>query len=256
MALDYDRVFGDMTRADIAEPGHDVELATGVLGIVTARGGSKGVPGKNLAPVGGKPLLVWTIEKAKSSAAVERLIVSTEDSVIAEVARAAGADVPFMRPQHLATDDTPHLPVIQHALAQEEARGYWPSYVVLLQPTSPLIMAGDIAAGVRLAKERGADAVISVTRFHGHPSWLMRVDANGRLAPWNGNAGMAERRQMGSAAFVPNGALYVMTADVIRRGESWYGPSTFAYEMPPERALDIDDAWDLHLARLVYANPT
>jgi CMP-N-acetylneuraminic acid synthetase len=232
----------------------DAGLARGVLGIVTARGGSKGVPGKNVAPVGGKPLLAWTVEKAAGSGAIERLIVSTDDVAIAEVARKAGAEVPFLRPQHLAADDTPHLPVIQHALAVEEAQGFRPSHVVVLQPTSPLIEATDIAAGVRLAKARGAAAVVSVTRIHGHPSWLMRIEPDGRLARWQESGLIAEQRQIGAAAFVPNGAFYVLTADLIRSADDWYGPSTFAYEMPPERALDIDNAWDLHLTRLIFAD--
>jgi CMP-N,N'-diacetyllegionaminic acid synthase len=241
-----------MTRA-AQNNGSDADLRRGVLGIVTARGGSKGVPGKNIAEVGGKPLLAWTVEKARKSGAVERLIVSTDDPVIADVARRAGAETPFLRPQSLAADDTPHLPVIQHALAREEAQGRRPSHVVVLQPTSPLVLADDIAACVHLAKARGAAAVISVTRFHGHPSWLMRIEPDGRLARWQECAAMAEQRQNGAAAFVPNGAVYVLSADLVRKGDDWYGTSTLAYEMPPERALDIDDAWDLHLTRLLFA---
>jgi CMP-N-acetylneuraminic acid synthetase len=228
------------------------DLARGVLGIVTARGGSKGVPGKNIAPIGGKPLIAWTVEKAMQSGAIERLIVSTDDPAIADAARRAGAEVPFLRPPELAQDDTPHLPVIQHAVAHQRAAGYGASHVVVLQPTSPLVAADDIAGCVRLAKSRGAAAVVSVTRFHGHPSWLMRIEADGRLAPWQPARAAAERRQDGATAFVPNGAVYVLAAELVRSGESWYGPSTLAYEMPAERSLDIDDPWDLHVARLIF----
>jgi CMP-N-acetylneuraminic acid synthetase len=227
-------------------------LARGVLGLITARGGSKGLPGKNMAALGGKPLIAWTVEKALGSGAIERLIVSTDDPAIADAARRAGAEVPFVRPAELARDDTPHLPVIQHALEHERASGYDAAYLVLLQPTSPLVAADDIATCVELAKSRSAAAVISVVRFHGHPSWIMRVDTEGRLAPWQPTQPTAERRQDGAAAFLPNGAVYVLAADLVRRGEGWYGPSTLAYEMPAERSLDIDDVWDLRLARLIF----
>ncbi len=234
-----------MTAQQIERGVSSAELARGVLGVITARGGSKGVPG-------GRPMIAWTVEKAIESGAGERLIVSTDDPAIADAARRAGADVPFLRPKELAKDDTPHVPVIQHALDQQRAAGYEASHIVVLQPTSPLVSADDIAGSVRLAKSRRAAAVVSVTRFHGHPSWIMRIDADGRLSPWQSTQATAERRQDGAAAFVPNGAVYVLAADLVRSGESWYGPSTLAYEMPAERSLDIDEPWDLHVARLIF----
>ena len=152
-----------------------------VLGIITARGGSKGIPGKNLKLLGGKPLIHYSIDAANDTP-LERLILSTEDPKIAEVARSLGCDVPFMRPAELARDETPHLPVIQHAvqwLIDHEA--YRAEAVVILQPTSPLRSSADIAAALRLLELSGADSVVSVSEVsaHAHPMRMLRVDESG-----------------------------------------------------------------------------
>jgi CMP-N-acetylneuraminic acid synthetase len=232
----------------------DRELARGVLGVITARGGSKGLPGKNRALLCGKPLIAWSVEAGLASKALERLIVSTDDPVIAAAAEDAGAEVPFLRPPELSQDSTPHLPVIQHALESMIATGLEVSHVVVLQPTSPLRVGADIAGCVALAKQRRADAVISVTPFHGHPSWLKRIAPDGRLLPLAESEATTDRRQDTGRAVLPNGAVFVVTTELIRSGGNWYGSSSVAYEMPPERSIDIDDAWDLHLTQLILAD--
>ncbi len=123
---------------------------------------------------------------------------------------------------------------------------------MLLQPTSPLIDAEDIAACVRLAKSSVAEAVISVTRFDGHPSWLMAIEPDGRLVHWRAQEPHAERRQDGAVTYNLNGAIYLLTSELVRRGGNWYGNSTLAYEIPAQRSLEIDTPWDLHLVRLVF----
>src|SRR5687768_15940207 len=134
-----------------------------VLGIITARGGSKGIPGKNLKLLAGKPLLAYTVETARRSGVLDRVILFTEDWRIAAAGRDLGCDVPFMRPLDLAQDDTPHLPVIQHAARwMEERASYRPEAVMILQPTSPLRSSEDIAAAVELLDRSGADSVLSV----------------------------------------------------------------------------------------------
>ena len=145
------------------------------LGIITARGGSKGIPRKNLKLLGGKPLIHYSIYAANDTP-LERLILSTEDPKIAEVARSLGCDVPFMRPAELARDETPHLPVIQHAvqwLIDHEA--YRAEAVVILQPTSPLRSSADIAAALRMLELSGADSVVSVSEVsaHAHPMRML-----------------------------------------------------------------------------------
>ena len=139
-----------------------------VLGIITARGGSKGIPGKNLKLLAGKPLLAYTVDTARRSGALDRVILSTEDEAIATAGRDLGCDVPFIRPLDLAQDDTPHLPVIQHATRWMQDRvNYRPDAVMILQPTSPLRTGDDIAAAVALLESSGADSVLSVNEVPG-----------------------------------------------------------------------------------------
>ena len=156
-----------------------------VLGLLTARGGSKGLPRKNVLPIGGKPLLAWSIEAAKGSASVDRVVMSTDDDEIAGISREFGADVPFMRPEHLSRDDSAHFPVVEHAIQWlEKNEGYRPDYILLLQPTSPLRTAGDIDGAVGLAVRHRADAVVSVTELDKshHPYLAYRLAANGTLS--------------------------------------------------------------------------
>jgi len=224
-----------------------------VIGIVTARRGSKGLPGKNVALLGSRPLVGWTFDAARGSRALSRVVVSTDDPAVADLAAAAGVDVPFMRPAELAADDTPTAEVVRHALTVLAAEGDRPDYVVVLQPTSPFRAASDIDAAVAVAVDGGAPMVVSVTEMHGHPSWTMRIDAAGWLVPWNG-AAVNDRRQDRNAAFVPNGAVFVVRADVATSTGDWYAAGVRPYVMPPERSLDIDTPWDLQIARAVVAH--
>src|SRR5688572_20082507 len=150
-----------------------------VLGIVTARAGSKGLPGKNVKPLAGKPLLAYTIEAAKASGALDALILSTEDDQIAELGRQLGCDVPFMRPRDLAQDDTPHLPVIQHAVRWMTERAHTPSDAVMIpRPTSPQRQPEDIPATVGLLERSAARSVVTVTEVpaHAHPMRVLRIN--------------------------------------------------------------------------------
>ena len=186
-----------------------------VLGIITARGGSKGIPGKNLKLLGGKPLLHYSIEAANDTP-LDRLILSTEDQKIAEVARSLGCEVPFMRPAELARDETPHLPVIQHAARWLlEHQNYKADVVLILQPTSPLRSSADIAAALRMLELSGADSVVSVNEVsaHAHPMRMLRVDDQG------------------------NAVLFAAEP-------SLYGDRVVAYPMPAERSISIDDQED------------
>ena len=222
-----------------------------VLGIVTARGGSKGLPGKNLKPLAGKPLIAYTIEAAQVSGVLDRLILSTDDGAIAEAGRALGCDVPFLRPADLARDDTPHLPVIQHAVRwMDEHAGYRPDAVMILQPTSPLRQAEDISASIALLERSGADSVLSVSEVpaHVHPMRTLRVDETGAAVLFVTGGPVRQRinrRQDLPAAWVMNGAIYLCRAGVLFAGEpSLYGDRVVAYRMPARRGVSIDDAED------------
>jgi len=226
-----------------------------VLGIITARGGSKGIPGKNLKLLAGKPLLAYTIDTARRSGALDRVILSTEDEAIATAGRDLGCDVPFIRPLDLAQDDTPHLPVIQHATRwMQERVNYRPDAVMILQPTSPLRTAEDIAAAVALLDNSGADSVLSVTEVpvHSHPMRTLRLDATGHAVLFVSGDPVRRRinrRQDLPPAWVMNGAIYACRTGVLFDAEpSLYGNRVVAYRMPAARSISIDDLEDWHAA--------
>ena len=219
---------------------------SGLLALIPARGGSKGVPRKNVMPIAGQPLIGWTIDAALASGVFNRVVVSTEDAEIAEAARDCGAEVPFMRPASLAADDTPGIAPVLHAL------GELPSFdaVVLLQPTSPLRSGEDIAGIVALASSSGARSVVSVSEPDAHPQWTYRMGADGVLAAWEPPAG-ATRRQDLEAAYALNGAMYYAECDFVRETGALVGPGTIGYPMPAERSIDIDTPLDWRIAELM-----
>ena len=231
-----------------------------VLGIITARGGSKGIPGKNLKLLAGKPLLAYTVETARRSGALDRLILSTEDEAIATLGRDLGCDVPFMRPIDLAHDDTPHLPVIQHATRwMQERINYTPDAVMILQPTSPLRTAEDIAASIDLLARSGADSVLSVSEIpvHAHPMRALRLDQAGHAVLFVTGEPVRKRinrRQDLPPAWVMNGAIYACRTKVLFDAEpSLYGNRVVAYRMPAARSISIDDLEDWAAAERALA---
>ena len=221
-----------------------------VLGIITARGGSKGIPGKNLKLLAGRPLLDYSIDAANDTP-LDRLILSTEDQKIAAEARALGCEVPFMRPAELARDETPHLPVIQHAVQWlQDHEGYRADIVLTLQPTSPLRSAADIAAALRMLELSDADSVVSVNEVtaHAHPMRMLKLDDQGfatLFASGEPVRNRINRRQDLPKAWVMNGAIYACRTEVLfAAAPSLYGDRVVAYPMPPERSISIDDLED------------
>lgn len=209
-----------------------------IVGLIPARGGSKGIPRKNLAEVGGKPLLAWTVDAALAASELTRVVVSTDDD---EIAATAGVEV-LRRPAELSADDTPMLDVVRHAVAELS-----PDVVVLLQPTSPLRRAEHVDAAVRLLLESGADAVVSVVpvphRFS--PDALMDV-VDGRVVARGGT----RTRQAKELVYARNGpAVLVVRSD--RLGDDLYGGDCRPYLMDERDSLDVDDAFDLELADLL-----
>lgn len=215
-----------------------------VLAVIPARGGSKGVPRKNIRLVAGKPLIAWTIETAQQSAYLDRIVVSTEDEEIADVARQYGAEVPFLRPQELAQDDTPGIEPVLHTV--ECLLGY--DFVVLLQPTSPLRTAGDIDRCIEVCVERGALACVSVTPADKPPQWMYVLDQAFRLQPIVPQEQFISRRQDAPDIYVLNGAVYVAQTEWLKASRSFLTETTAAYVMPKERSLDIDSELDFLIA--------
>ncbi|MCX6552985.1 MAG: acylneuraminate cytidylyltransferase family protein [Acidobacteria bacterium] len=220
-----------------------------VLGVIPARGGSKGIPGKNLAPVAGKPLIAWTIEAARASRRLSRTVVSTDDPAIAREALRLGAGVPGLRPASLAEDHTPMLPVLAHALAFfGSGGGIEPDAVVLLQPTSPLRTAAHIDAAIDLLEATGADSVVSVVEVphQFNPVSVMTI-AGDRLVPFGGQPTVA-RRQDKPRVFARNGpAVLAVRRQVLIAAQSLYGEDCRPLVMTPEESIDVDSAWELEV---------
>ncbi len=213
-----------------------------VLAVVPARGGSQGFPGKNLAELGGKPLVAWTIAAAKASNRIDRLILSSDDEAIIEVAKGLGVEAPFRRPAELATDEARVEDALIHVMDALE-RAY--DYIVLLQPTSPLRRAEDIDRCLEICVEAGAPACVSVTEPAKSPYWMFRIDAEGRLSPLIGEGEVLSRRQELAPAFVLNGAVYVAETRWFRANRTFLGAETRAYVMPTARSADVDGEADL-----------
>lgn len=226
-----------------------------VLGVIPARGGSQAIPRKNLAPLGGRPLLAHACDAARDSRTLTRTIVSTDDQEIAAVARACGVEVPFLRPALLAADDTPMLDVLVDALTTlAAAEGYRPEAVVLLQPTSPFRHAGHIDAAVELLQATGADSVVSVVPVPHQftPTSLLRMEGDRLVAAVEG--AMPTRRQDKPALFARNGpAVVAVRTRVVVEERSLYGTDTRGLVMSREDSIDIDDSLDLEIAELLFA---
>jgi len=220
-----------------------------VLGLVTARGGSKGVPRKNLRLVAGRPLIAWTLDAAIASRRLTSVILSTNDPEIAVVARAAGVEAPFLRPADLSGDASPHFDVVCHALEWLKThRNETYDYVCLLQPTSPLRTADDIDGAIDLALSRRADAVVGITTSPVNPELVYRMDARSSLTPVIAPAVGYARRQDLPSAYVLNGAIYVSRVETLRRDRTFTPPGALGFIMPSERSLDVDTEADLQAA--------
>lgn len=215
------------------------------LAIVPARGGSKGLPGKNLLPLGGRPLIAWTIEAALQARCIDHTIVSSDDPAILAAARRWGAPAIARRPDRLATDDADIMDTLFHVI--EQTGGVY-THVVLLQPTSPLRTAADIDAAFALYRQSGAPACVSVAPAPKSPYWMFQLHRGQRLRPLFKGAKAAKRRQDLPATYVLNGAIYIAAISWLRAQKTFVAEETVAYEMPPERSVDIDTPLDHALA--------
>lgn len=220
--------------------------SSSILGLIPARGGSKGIPRKNIKLIAGKPLIAWTIEAALRSGMLSAVVVTTDDEEIAEVARRHGAQVPFMRPAELAQDGTPGVDPVLHALDM------LPSHdtVLLLQPTSPLRTTADINDCIEQARRLKAPCMVSVSEAQQHPYWMYRLDAEQRLRTLL-DVPHVTRRQDLPPVYAANGALYYADAAWLRARRTFITTDTAAYVMPAQRAVDLDTLLDWKLAELL-----
>lgn len=221
------------------------------VAIICARGGSKGVPRKNIRPLCGKPLVVHTIDVAKKCPLIDRVIISTDDPEIAEVAKTNGAEVPFLRPKDLALDNTSKLPVLKHVVNYLESQeGYYPDIIVDLDPTSPLRTKEDIEACIRMVREEGTDNVFSVTKGRRNPYFNVVEIVDGRVRLVKSSTQPVLSRQEAPEVYDMNASIYVWKREALMNHDSLFLKRTKIYEMP-EWAIDIDNETDFEFVEFI-----
>lgn len=216
-----------------------------ILGIIPARGGSKGVPGKNIKILGGKPLLAYSQEAANDSVLLENCILSTDDPLIADVGRSLGIDVPFLRPSSLALDSSPTLPSLVHALEHFRNNGKYYDAICLLQPTSPFRPKGLVDQAIHKFLESGADSLVTVLPVpdHFNPHWVFEPDSSGFLKISTGEKSLISRRQELPPAYFRDGSIYLSRTEAILSG-SLYGNSISFLTNDPDYYINIDTLED------------
>lgn len=229
-----------------------------ILGLIPARGASKGVPEKNVRPLAGKSLIERASEAARDSGMLERVVLSTDDPKAAELGRRIGLEVPFVRPPHLALDTTPMIDVVLHTLDELEARGDGFHAVLLLQPPSPLRTHNHLTSAVRMLTDNAeATAVCSVAPvpFALCPHYLMRIDDEGRVQPFMSDGERYTRRQDVPQAYMRCGTVFLTRVEVLRRERSFYGQNCLPMLVDWADAINIDspEDWDEAERRLVRA---
>jgi CMP-N,N'-diacetyllegionaminic acid synthase len=226
-----------------------------ILGLVNARGGSKGIPQKNINLLNGKPLIAYAIEAGLGSNLITHLVVSTDDDEIMETAHAYGAQVPFKRPARLATDDASQMDVVIHALNQMETVGGQPyDIVIILQPTAPLRTSEDVDAALSILINQDADSVVSFSPVTQHPYYMYTIE-DGAAEPFVKLEDQMMQRQDFPAIYYRNGAIYATRRDVLVNQRSYYGKRCHAYIMPPERSVNIDTPFDWAFAEFLLSQP-
>ena len=221
-----------------------------MLAIIPARGGSKGVPGKNIKEIEGKPLIAYTIEAALKSEAIDRVIVTTDSREIAEVAKKYGAEVPFLRPAYLAEDTSRAQDVYIHASEfMRDNEGMDVSKFMVLLPTVPFRTEHHIDEAVNLFNESGAETLISVTKVETPPSWMVNKDHRGFITNCGFDADSASGNRQGNLEhYVPNGAIYILDYDLLKSKSTYYCDKTIGYEMSRNDSIDIDTMEDFEYA--------
>lgn len=226
-----------------------------MLAIIPARGGSKGLPDKNIKVLGGKPLIQWKIDAALNAESIERVILSTDSKKIANICRNTGIEIPFMRPSYLSQDNSSSIDVYNYTInkLRQEDKAIKDEYVVLL-PTVPFVTSQDIDNAVEMFKKNSADSVISCKKMPFPKEWIFDVDINNKIVTNNEEEISLLPRQKYSSSYIANGGIYVLRHSLVSVYNSYYFKNTLAYEMPEERSIDIDTIEDFKLAEYTYEN--
>lgn len=221
-----------------------------ILAIIPARGGSKGIPNKNIKLINGKPLIAHTIEEAIRSKYIDKIIVSTDDAEIAKISRQYGAEIPFMRPPHLAKDDTPGIEPIIHALNWFKSNNQEFDYVICLQCTSPFRKVEQVDEALEKLMKSNSDSIVSVCESEVSPYWMKKIE-NGEMKDFLNDIPFYGRRQDTPKIYRLNGAIYISNIETLSKNKSWYSENTLAYIMDRESSIDIDDMIDFKFAEFL-----
>lgn len=224
-----------------------------MIAIIPARGGSKGLPGKNIKVFHGKPLISYTIKAAKKSKYIDRVIVSTDDEEIAKISMEYGAEIPFLRPKELATDRAKAIDNYIFTMERlMETEGINIEEFIVLQPTSPLRTYQDIDRAVEVYKKKGAHTVISVNEAEHPPTWYKKINTQGMLVDYIPLVDNSLNRQEEEKSYLPNGAIYIFNFKELKQNYSYYNSKTYPYIMTQENSVDIDTHLDFMLAEIMY----
>lgn len=232
-------------KTSIISNKEEFNLKPRIYGIIPARGGSKGIPKKNIQFIAGKPLIYYTIIAGLGSRYINKLIVSTDDDEIFQIAESYGAIV-WRRPEIISGDDSPTIDTVLHVMEQCKMKDNEPEIIVLLQPTSPLRTSSDIDTALELFMNNECDSVISVVRTDHPPFWNLILDGK-YLKPLMGQHFFTMRRQELPATYIPNGAIFIVRAKTLKIQRTFYGQKTIPYIMNSERSVDIDSKFDLYI---------
>ncbi|MDP2939780.1 MAG: acylneuraminate cytidylyltransferase family protein [Candidatus Omnitrophota bacterium] len=224
-----------------------------ILAIIPARGGSKGLPQKNILPLVNKPLIAWTIKQALKSKYLDRVIVSTDSLEIARISKKYSAEIPFLRPSGLASDKAKMTDVVLHVIDWLKKRGKIYDLIMLLQPTSPLRSSEDIDKSIKLLFKKKARAIVSVCVSEHHPYWNTILLRNGKIKGFLKPEFIDKNRQQLPIFYRLNGAIYLAYTSYLKSYKSFLGSSTYAYIMSPERSVDIDSTFDFKFAEFLLS---
>lgn len=218
----------------------------GNIAVITARSGSKGLKDKNIKPLNGKPLMAYTIEAARQSGCFQCVHVSTDSEEYAKIAQEYGAEVPFLRDARLASDAAGSWEVVRTVLDRYRQSGMEFEKVMLLQPTSPLRTSEDIQNAFALMENKSAETVVGVCEMEHSPLWCNTLPENRNMIGFNSKSFMMQRQQL-PVYYRINGAIYLVNVDYLMKEGQLYGQDSYAYIMPKERSIDIDNLVDLLL---------
>jgi CMP-N,N'-diacetyllegionaminic acid synthase len=228
-----------------------------VLAIIPARGGSKGLPGKNILPLAGKPLIIWSLEAARNSKFIDRCIVSTDDDKIVEIVKEFGGEIPFNRPAHLATDESTTFDVLEHGIQFFKSQSVEFDYLVLLEPTSPLRDSNDIDLSIKIlhSNRSNADSIVGVSKVEAtHPVFDVSINKMGLIQPFMGESFKIYRRQEIEELYFFEGSIYVSDIQVLLEEKNFYHDRTMPFIMPRWKSLEIDEMIDLLTAETIIKN--